>query len=72
MNDPEIMIIDDEQEMLVSYEKILCKAGYQIQSYQKAEDALQRLAKRHNFSLILCDLKMPGMNGMKLDRKSVV
>lgn len=65
MNDPEIMIIDDEQEMLVSYEKILCKAGYQIQSYQKAEDALQRLAKRHNFSLILCDLKMPGMNGMK-------
>jgi DNA-binding NtrC family response regulator len=65
MGNPEIMIIDDEQEMLVSYEKILRKAGFQVQSYQRAESALQRLDKDHNFSLILCDLKMPGMDGMK-------
>lgn len=65
MSNPEIMIIDDEQEMLVSYEKILRKAGFQIQSYQRAESALQRLDAEHNFSLILCDLKMPGMDGMK-------
>ena len=64
MDNAELLVIDDEQEMLVSYEKILSRAGYQVHPFQAAEAALQRLSQPHNLSLVICDLKMPGMDGM--------
>ena len=64
MNKPEIMVIDDEQEMLVSYRKILAKEGYVVETSQSAEEALVRLKQLENTSLVISDLKMPGMDGM--------
>ena len=64
MHEPEILVIDDEQEMLTSYEKILKKEGYNVNTTISAEKALEFLGKSHNYSLIICDLKMPGMDGM--------
>ncbi len=64
MKNPEILVIDDEQEMLVSYQKILTRAGYQIETCQSAEEALVKLHENHKFSLVISDLKMPGMDGM--------
>jgi two-component system, NtrC family, response regulator AtoC len=64
MNEPEILVIDDEQEMLISYEKILKKEGYNVTTTISAEKALGFLKKSHNYSLIICDLKMPEMDGM--------
>lgn len=65
MDDIEILVVDDEQEMLVSYQKILIKAGYKIQTAQRAEEALQKLNENHTYSLVISDLKMPGMNGLE-------
>ncbi len=64
MTKPEILVIDDEREMLVSYERILSREGHEVQTFQSAEAALRRLKQSHSFSLIICDLKMPGMDGM--------
>ena len=64
MDKAELLVIDDEAEMLVSYKKILAREGYQVQTFQEAERALARLSKSHAFSLAICDLKMPGMDGM--------
>ena len=61
----EILVVDDEKEMLVSYEKILTKAGYAITTALSASEALKLLDKNHNFLLIICDLKMPKMDGME-------
>ncbi|RMG35698.1 MAG: sigma-54-dependent Fis family transcriptional regulator [Methanobacteriota archaeon] len=61
-----ILVVDDEKEMLVSYQRILKKAGYQVCSSQSAEKALKLLEQNDDFSLIICDLKMPGMDGMEL------
>lgn len=66
MVNPEILVIDDEREMLVSYEKILTKEGFQVVTSNSAEDAQKKLSKDHNFSLVISDLKMPGMDGMEL------
>jgi len=53
MDNAELLVIDDEQEMLVSYEKILSRAGYQVHPFQAAEAALQRLSQPHNLSLVI-------------------
>jgi DNA-binding NtrC family response regulator len=66
MDNLEILVVDDEQEMLISYQKILKRAGYQVISAPGAEEALQILQGDHKISLVLCDLKMPGMDGMEL------
>ncbi len=60
-----ILVVDDEQEMLVSYQKILTKSGYSVTTASSAKEALEMLDNNHNFLLIICDLKMPEMDGME-------
>lgn len=61
----EILVVDDEKEMLVSYQKILTKAGYLVTTVSSAKKALEQLDNNHNFLLVICDLKMPEMDGME-------
>lgn len=61
----EILVVDDEKEMLVSYEKILTKSGYIITKALSASEALELLDNNHSFVLVVCDLKMPEMDGME-------
>lgn len=61
----EILVVDDEQEMLVSYQKILNKAGYETHTAQNADEALQKLEDYDKYSLIVSDLKMPGIDGIE-------
>ena len=62
----EILVVDDEQEMLISYKKILTRAGYSVHGVSSAEEALSSLQENHNYVLMICDMKMPGMDGMEL------
>jgi DNA-binding NtrC family response regulator len=62
----EILIVDDEEEMRVSYEKLLTRAGYLVQSASNGREALALLKENHNFALLISDLKMPEMDGMDL------
>jgi len=64
MDKAELFVVDDEEEMLVSYQKILSREGYKVRAFQSAESALEKLGKVHKSSLIICDLKMPGLDGM--------
>jgi len=66
MNDLTILVVDDEKEMLDNYRRILSRAKYRVDTAQRAEDAIEALSKAPSFSLIICDLKMPGMDGMEL------
>ena len=66
MENFEILVVDDEREMLVSYEKILSRAGYSVQTAQSGKEALHILQENHDFVLMICDLKMPQMDGMEL------
>lgn len=66
MNPIEILAIDDEPEMLGSYQKILKKAGYIVHCALTADQALEILQKNPNISLIISDLRMPGIDGLTL------
>jgi two-component system nitrogen regulation response regulator NtrX len=66
MDNLDILVVDDEKEMLVSYQKILGRAGFSVHTARNGEDALTQLHSLQKISLVLCDLKMPGMDGMEL------
>ena len=58
-----ILIVDDEPEMLSGCSKILRALGYQPFPIQNGDMAIQ-LLQEDEFDLILCDLLMPGVDGM--------
>jgi DNA-binding NtrC family response regulator len=62
----EILVVDDEQEMLVSYEKILSRAGFKIRTTTSPSKSLELMKEEQNYTLAIIDLHMPEMDGMKL------
>ena len=60
-----ILIIDDEAPIRASLREILEYEGYQV---QEAENGLEgvRLAAKFSYDVVLCDIKMPEMDGMEV------
>jgi two-component system, NtrC family, sensor kinase len=61
-NGKRILAIDDEEDILELINDVLTAGGYDVQTARDGETGLQRLATSR-FDLILCDWKMPGLNG---------
>ena len=59
-----ILVIDDDRIVVKSLQKLLEKAGYSVVITQSGEDALEKI-KDHNFHLIVCDIRMPQMDGIE-------
>ncbi len=59
-----ILVVDDEKSIRRSLEEILSYEKHQVQT---AEDALSgiELLKANDFDAILCDIKMPEMDGLE-------
>jgi len=64
-----VLIIDDEENMRHMLRVMLNKAGYSADTAADGNDGLL-LLDRQDFDFILCDLKMPGMDGMTFLKKS--
>ena len=60
-----VLVVDDEKNICENVSKILGKENYEVVQAQNAQEALEKLA-RENFSLLLSDMVMPGMNGLEL------
>ncbi|UCF82209.1 MAG: sigma-54-dependent Fis family transcriptional regulator [Desulfobacteraceae bacterium] len=60
-----VLIIDDEKNMRHMLKVLLGKAGYSVESAADGASALQ-LMERSDFDFVLCDIKMPRMDGMTL------
>ena len=58
-----ILIIDDEDSMRHMLSVILRREGYEPVSVAEAERALDLLGA-DDFDFILCDIKMPGLDGL--------
>jgi len=63
MSQKRVLIIDDEKNMRHMLEVLLSKAGYGAQTAADGKRALQ-LMTESDFDFVLCDLKMPRMDGM--------
>ncbi|HEV8341567.1 MAG TPA: response regulator [Candidatus Binatia bacterium] len=60
-----ILIVDDEENLLPLFKRILQKEGYEVECATSAEVALSQL-KNQWFDLVISDLNMSGMNGLDL------
>jgi DNA-binding NtrC family response regulator len=63
-----ILIVDDEQNVLALFRRILQKEGYEVECAPSGENALKKLEAEW-FDLVITDLKMPGMDGLELLKK---
>lgn len=60
-----ILVVDDDSDHLGIVSAILEESGYEV---ERADDAEQALSRVHEFgpSLVLTDLRLPGMDGVEL------
>ena len=58
-----LLIIDDEENMRHMLSAMLSRQGYIVSTASDGKAGLDKLSENH-FDFILCDIKMPGMDGM--------
>jgi len=63
-NNKRLLIIDDEENMRHMLSVVISKAGYQVTMAENGEQALA-IQQKAPFPFILCDLKMPKMDGLQ-------
>jgi CheY-like chemotaxis protein len=63
-----ILIVDDSVDLLESLKKLLELYDYEVHTASSGQEALDNLSE-HNYDLILCDVKMPYIDGLELLRR---
>lgn len=64
-----ILIVDDEEIIRNFLTDVLSEDGYRVHSLEKAEDALDLISKG-GIEILITDIKMKGMNGLDLLKKT--
>ena len=60
-----ILVVDDEPAITQFLKRVLIDEGYEVKTIDNAEAAL-KLIESERYSLILLDIKLPGMSGFEL------
>jgi DNA-binding response OmpR family regulator len=68
MNDRSVLIVDDEQSIRLTLAMALEKLEIPVATAENGQEALDMLAKKP-YSLMLLDLRMPGIDGMEVLRR---
>ncbi len=64
---PRVLVVDDEQVIRSSFNRVLSENGYTVNAASDGRSALDRL-QRESFDLAFVDLRMPGIPGMDVVR----
>ncbi len=65
----EILIIDDEKAIRKTLTEILSFEGYKIEEASDGEEGLKKFREK-NYDLVLCDIKMPRLDGIEFLQKA--
>ncbi|HUK53805.1 MAG TPA: sigma-54 dependent transcriptional regulator [Candidatus Binatia bacterium] len=65
---PSLLIVDDELIVRDSLSKWFRQEGYDVTAAESAKEALEKMAERRH-DLALVDIKMPGTDGVELQRR---
>jgi signal transduction histidine kinase len=63
-----VLFVDDEPAMLKAYTRAFSDT-YEVVMAAGGEEALAILSSRRDFDAVVCDLLMPGVNGMEVHRR---
>ncbi|HIF91952.1 MAG TPA: sigma-54-dependent Fis family transcriptional regulator [Myxococcales bacterium] len=63
-----VLVVDDEELYRRAIGRILHRVGREVLMARDGADALQQIAE-HSIDLVLCDIQMPGINGLELVRQ---
>ncbi|QIP16702.1 sigma-54-dependent Fis family transcriptional regulator [Spirosoma aureum] len=63
-----ILIVDDNNDICLLLERFLSKQGYKTASVQRGEDGLI-LLRKEPFELVICDFKLPDIDGLEMLRR---
>ena len=65
-----ILVIDDDEDILNLFGDFLKKEGYGVNSFLDPLKALEEIHRRpHRYSIIITDVRMPGISGIELIRR---
>ncbi len=65
----QILIIDDEKAIRKTLSEILSYEGYKIDDAENGEEGLKKI-KEKSYDVILCDIKMPKVDGLEFLEKA--
>ncbi len=65
-----VLLVDDEEAIRLSLSTFLTRSGYEVETAASAAQALEMLGAGR-FSLMLSDIRMPGMTGVELVPKAL-
>jgi len=60
-----ILVVDDEAAILTFLGRLLTEWGHNVETINNADTALEKL-RTERYSLVLLDIKLPGMSGIEL------
>ena len=64
---PTIMIVDDEPDVLLTYESFLSYTGCKVRTFVDSYQALKAFASSPNlYDLVILDIRMENLNGLQL------
>ena len=64
----DILIIDDEKAIRKTLTEILSYEGYKIEEAGDGEEGFRKFSEK-NYDVVLCDIKMPKMDGIEFLEK---
>jgi CheY-like chemotaxis protein len=66
-----ILVVDDETTIRLALSRFLRTRGFEVEAAESGTAALEAL-QRQRFSLMLCDLRMPGLSGLEVVPKALL
>ncbi len=68
MNEPKLLLIEDDRRSAQSLERVLKGKGYAVTLADRGDEGLE-LARTKDFDVVITDLRMPGLSGLDLVRE---
>ena len=65
-----IIVVEDDDGVRVLTEQLLLDRGYEVITAQNGAEGLNRIQREPRLSLVITDIRMPGIDGWQLARRA--